>query len=763
MKNCILLSLFCWFSACFCEFAIAQNLIPTGTWRTHLTYHNTKSLAITESKVYACSENALFYVDKSTKELHTISTSEGLSDRQFSKIAYHKNLKKLIITYRNGNIDLLTEENNQFKVLNINEIKTSNKLTNKQINHITIAENLAYLSMASGVVVIDLSRNKIFENYLQLGNGASTLETYSSAIVKDSIFLATEAGILAASLSPQINRQDPKNWQRLRISSPTIIRYLAAKNDKLYFAQDQIGVFEYNNGAITALTISEARGKNFINLTATTDKQNILVYLSNLVIQIDSQNRNKLLTQKEIATPQEADNEGNTLWIADNRTGLLNNATGQFVATYPRGTYNAASFDMLYVQEKILALSGGYNYFLNTENRNLGFYLFEQGEWKNYNTDTFLAGNFPIPNSRNIIQATYQATENKVYFATFGDGILVLDIAKNTVTNLTSPTLPSQKVTAIITDRRGALWIAVSQNSNNSPSIYKLENNTWRPFNLADFNPQGNETILQLLADEANNIWARVRSVNGQDFLAVVNERSQQKTLRRFSGEFQYAGTQINAMELDKEGNIWIGGNAGVRVLNSAISVISRNTVELSPVRFEQRQLFRDEAITAIKSDGGNRKWIATSQGVWLFSANGSEQILQFSTQNSPLLSNKVHAITIHEKTGEVFFATSEGIVSYRADATTANEDFSAIKIFPNPVPSNFQGVITIEGLTENSNIKITDISGRLVFETQSQGGTAVWRGTDYTGRRATTGIYLVFCTNSTGEQSIVGKIAVVE
>ncbi len=749
---------------CYVTFAQkVQELIPTGTWRTHLTYHNARSLALTEDRIYASSENGLFYLDRATKELFILSKLDGLSDNQFSKIAYHKTLKKLLITYRNGNIDILTENNGRRAIVNIDDIFKSNQLSNKQINHITLHENLAYLSMASGVVVIDLARNKIFENYLQLGNNASTLQTYSSTIAKDSIFLATDIGVLVASLSSQINRQDPRNWQRANLRTVNRVRALATKNNKIYYTDDGLGIFEYDNGRSTAFTIPQAVARNFFNIVASADKQNIVVCAAGLLITIDNQNVVKTFSQRDIVFPQEADIENNVIWVADSGNGILNNATGQFSPAYPRGTYNAASFDLLYFQDKILAVSGGYNSFLQAENRRLGFYIFEKGEWTNYNTNRILAGIIQIPDTRNVVQACYDESSKKVYLATYTDGLLVLDLATNTVTPFNTPALPSQRITALTIDKRGALWITIAQPTANAPFLYKLENNAWKPFALAEVNNSVGETPLQIFADEGNNIWLRMRNINTQDFLAVVNERGQQKVLRSFGGEFQYAGTEITCVELDKEGNLWIGGNKGIRVLSNAASVISRNNVELAPVRFEQRQLFRDEAVTALKTDGGNRKWIATAQGVWLFSANGAEQILQFSTQNSPLLANNIRAITIHEKTGEVFFATSEGIVSYRADATTAQENFDSIKIFPNPVPQNFQGFVTIEGLADNSNVKITDISGRLIHETQSQGGTAVWRGTDYTGRRAATGIYLVFSTNATGEQSIVGKIAVIE
>jgi ligand-binding sensor domain-containing protein len=173
--------------------------------------------------------------------------------------------------------------------------------------------------------------------------------------------------------------------------------------------------------------------------------------------------------------------------------------------------------------------------------------------------------------------------------------------------------------------------------------------------------------------------------------------------------------------------------------------------------------LLRDDKVTAIAIDGGNRKWMGTERGVWLFNSTGEGMIYNFTTANSPLLSNVIRDIAINHKTGEVFFATDEGIVSYRGDATESNSVFRSVKIFPNPVTNSFNGSVGINGLATNATVKITDISGKLIWQTQANGGTAMWNVRDYNGRRAATGVYLVFTATSDGVESVVGKIAVVE
>ena len=168
------------------------------------------------------------------------------------------------------------------------------------------------------------------------------------------------------------------------------------------------------------------------------------------------------------------------------------------------------------------------------------------------------------------------------------------------------------------------------------------------------------------------------------------------------------------------------------------------------------------ERVTALAVDGGDRKWMGTENGLWLFGPTGEELIYNFTRANSPLPSNRILDVSIHDKTGEVFIATDEGLVSFRSDAT-APGDFSSVKIYPNPVPPGFRGLVGIEGLTENAFVKITDASGRLIYNTQANGGSASWNVLDLQGRRAATGVYLVFSTSFDGSESYVGKVAVVE
>jgi ligand-binding sensor domain-containing protein len=169
------------------------------------------------------------------------------------------------------------------------------------------------------------------------------------------------------------------------------------------------------------------------------------------------------------------------------------------------------------------------------------------------------------------------------------------------------------------------------------------------------------------------------------------------------------------------------------------------------------------ETITSISVDGANRKWLGTaSSGAYLLSPDGMLQVINYNESNSPLFSNTINSIAVDQKSGNVWFATSKGVISVRGDAIAGLSSFTNVYSFPNPVREDFNGNVTITGLVRDAQIRITDISGNLVYKTVSDGGQASWNLTTYNGRRVATGVYMVFCASPDGSQSCVTKILVI-
>jgi len=174
--------------------------------------------------------------------------------------------------------------------------------------------------------------------------------------------------------------------------------------------------------------------------------------------------------------------------------------------------------------------------------------------------------------------------------------------------------------------------------------------------------------------------------------------------------------------------------------------------------------LLLDETIVnTIAVDAANRKWFGTRSGVFIQSPDGSERLATLDSDNTPLFDNIINDIAINQSSGLVYIATGKGIISFRTDAAGISQTHSSnITVFPNPVRPEYDGPIAIKGFAKDSNIKITDISGRLVYETTALGGQAIWDGRDYNGRRANSGVYLVYATRTSNREvpsAVVTKI----
>jgi hypothetical protein len=118
--------------------------------------------------------------------------------------------------------------------------------------------------------------------------------------------------------------------------------------------------------------------------------------------------------------------------------------------------------------------------------------------------------------------------------------------------------------------------------------------------------------------------------------------------------------------------------------------------------------------------------------------------------------------IEIDEVSGEVFFATDKGLVSYLGSATKGDDDLQNVYIYPNPVRPEYSGTVKISGLMDKVNLKITDIEGNLVFETTSSGGTVEWDTTAFGKYKVASGVYMVFVSSSDAAETKVKKIMVI-
>jgi ligand-binding sensor domain-containing protein len=217
----------------------------------------------------------------------------------------------------------------------------------------------------------------------------------------------------------------------------------------------------------------------------------------------------------------------------------------------------------------------------------------------------------------------------------------------------------------------------------------------------------------------------------------------------------------------DHNGNLWLGTNQGVLVMYSPYRLFTDGIIYAQEILIPRNDgsgyadpLLGTQIVTSIEVDGANRKWLGTAGGgVYLVSEDGLEELVQFNETNSPLLSNAIRDICVDGVSGEVFFGTDKGIISYKGDALQGSTAYNKVVVYPNPVRESYEGPVAIKGLVERTTVKITDMSGNLVFETESFGGQAIWDGKNLRGERVATGVYMIYLSNRDGTLAHVTKV----
>ena len=744
-----------------------QNNIPIGEWRVHLPYKSVRAVETAGSIIYAGAEINGFTVDNTDMSIQILSKVNELNDIGINEIRYNPAFNLTMLGYENGNIDIIKDN----VVTNLNDIERKPIVGSKKINHIYFYGDYAYLSCDFGVSVINLKKYEVKETYASLAPAGLPNKVFASTFSPDgdSIFIATERGVMCAKNSPAINLMDFSNWFTYgaanNISSNNIVSvctfnnkiYTGVRGDSIYYLMPGNNWTKSDipmDNDLRSLNIS--MGKLLVSsnskVTVATDETTYITY-----------------TNYWIWAPAEAALDGNgKLWIADLGFGLITNHEGYFNPFHqPNGPNVKEAFRLHYFDNKIVAPYGGYNASYSFMYRPGMYNVFDNTSWKTYSI--WETPGFPYV--LDILNAAYNPVDNKLYFATHGFGILVAnpDNTYSIIDDTISPlrrALPQPGtyvfVTDVEVDKNGNLWVAnYIVPSLTEPSVHvKRPNGTW---SSKSFGFEAARYPIEIMIDENDYKWIRLRPGYGGGVIVYNDKNNTYKYLTDVEGQGKLPNINVNTMATDKNGEVWIGTDQGIAVFYNPEDMFSTSSINAATPIYDGFPLLYNEAITCIEIDGGNRKWIGTKNGLWLFNDDGTEVLHNFTVENSPLLSNNIMDVEINEISGEVFIATDKGIVSYRGTATEAKTEHGEVKVFPNPVKPDFKGLIGISGLANDAIVKITDVYGNLVYETKAEGGTAVWNGKNYNGEKAKTGVYLIFSASEDGVETFVSKLAVVE
>ena len=763
--------------------------VAMGKWSTHFAYNSVSQIAQSENKIYAVSNGALFSVGKLDGNTEFYSKLNGLNDASVSRIEYDQIDKQLLIIYDNGNIDIL----NSGGVTNLPDFLNKQISASKVVNHIQLYENKAYLSCNFGIIVLNMLKKEVVDTYY-IGPDASEVKVLNTTVNNGIIYSLTSSTVFKASVNDP-NLVNYTHWSATSgLPGNGDFQKIGSFSGQVILLRGGYLYKQETNNSWTPLlpTVSV----NDFNVT----NASLNVFTGNATYLINSLFNISPITNLGTITDAEFDAQNNTYYFAANSLGIISyKQTGSEtpVINYfkPGGPAVNIPWDMSFAGNKLFVLPGGR--WAAQNNTPGAVMMYEKGIWTNIlGSDIQKTTGLNVLDFMNVAVDLTEPTDpneakySHFFVTSYGTGLYefknnifvkLYNESNSTINSIYPGNQNYMRLDGAIYDKQGNLFLANSQVASCIKVL--LANGIWTQLNYPNTVQPTLGKILINNQNENQKFLISARSGNiivFDDNGTITNQNDDNSTLLY---PFNYPETDISgnvkivsvipgaiySIAQDKNGVIWVGTNVGPFLFNNLSKVYDPNYT-CSRVKIPRNDstnkadyLLVGESIQAIAIDGANRKWLGTkSSGVYLMSENGQQTIQHFTISNSPLLSNNVMSLAINPLTGEVFFGTDQGIVSYQSDANEASASFGDVYAYPNPVRQGYTGVITITGLMENSQVKITDIAGNLICETVSNGSLATWDCKDVHGRRVSTGIYLAICANADGTQSAITKILVI-
>ena len=756
-----------------------------SNWNTYFSYNLISSIDDGESVIYFASYNSIFSYDTSSNQIEKFDTLNELSGDEISAFYYSEINNIIVIGYISGFLQIIDLNSNS--IINIYDIlnKPTIPHNKKTINDFFQSGDQLLISTGYGVSIYNLNGYEFGDTYY-IGDFATQINVTSTFIHENFIYASSpDLGILRANINS--NLIDFNNWHTIYFGD---IQELFYDGENIFFYTDN-SVMRINDGEITSILTLE---NQIININSSDSKfiiitvEKCLIYndqLSQLVYEIDSETYSSGFNQGII--------KDNYIYIATNEKGvLIINNSGDFSYLKPDGPLENDIFSVETLNNKTWVSYGNYTEYFNPyplKFSGLSNYDENLNSWFNISKDS-------IPEQAvNLNNISINPFNNdNVFISSFDGGMLeienlnIVDFYDNNNSGLESlsindPLYESVRISDIEFDQNGVLWILNSRIDSPLKS-YNLDNNSWNSYDFTEIINDGFQDELgfnDIEVDAYGNKWiAGLRSG-----LIGFNNESGTNQLRKVYNQDQsnMPSSYVKSIAVDNNNHLWIGTIQGLRVLYNTSNFFDTSFVTTQQIVILEdgipRELLEQQYISDIEVDGANNKWVATiGSGVFYFSPNGQQTIHHFTKENSPLPSNNINDISINYSNGKVYFATDQGLVSYNTGSTSSSENFSNAYVYPNPVRPGFNTEserVKITGLTQNVNIKITDIEGNLVAEAQSNinsryrnfnleidGGTAFWNGKNLRNRLVASGVYIIMLSDLDSYETKVLKLMIV-
>jgi sugar lactone lactonase YvrE len=758
----------------FSTFMEAQTDLAIGDWKALFPHKGGRSVTQSPNTVYYSTELGIVGFDKIERSHRILTKVEGLSSAEFAKLLYHEGSQNLVAVYNSGVIDIISSEG----VTTMKDIANfDNVPIDRRANFLWgLDENTMLLAAEYGLSRVDVVSKKVLWTCFTVGNPVNAAVRW-----KGYYYAATDEGLYRVPVDGLVENFDI--WEKLGDdwglpendgfdALGIFDRWLVAGSGPLVFITEDtlFDTLHYAQG-FEARFIKGGRQYVLINYYCGDNcDSKVVAYNANLEFTESSPgcvNR----------TFESLEDERGFIWYADQfdnfRVAPGNGTQCQFLAI--NGPFTKNVNDIEVGQDEVVVASGGTINGFFYSFRNDGFFVLDKsGEWTSHNLfNTQELRDRDLKNFHAI--AIHPATGDQ-YHATYWGGVVVYKKdgtyefydENNSTLRKKDAGDPRERCTDLEFDNENNLWVTTLLAPENGLSVLKNDG-TWQGFNPPNFGQGPN----MIAIDQNGYKWITLAADASRGVYVFdegeLNDPNDDRGYVFTRNNSELPSNNAWSVKVDLDGDVWVGTDQGAVVFECGQNIFqgecrgSRRKVEQdSIIAF----LLETEEVRAIEVDGANRKWFGTRNGVYVQSPSGEEQVFAFNEENSPLPDNVVNDIAIDPENGTAYIGTDKGIIAYRTDAIEGGRNHkSEVFAYPNPVRPGYQGPIAIKGLPRDAQVKITDVSGFLVYETEALGGQAVWDGMDYNGRRAASGIYLVFSTSEGSDfeapEALVTKILI--
>lgn len=745
--------------------------LAIGEWQTHMAYAYTSESVFFGGKVYGVSNGSLYSYDPEDGDILTYDIIYPLSDVEITHMAVCPSQKKLVLVYSNGNIDLMDE---QGEVYNITDLKNS-PLPDKSVSGICIDGDRAYLPTGTSIVVVDVKKREIAITYT-LGH-----KVQSCAVHGNWLLAATsDDGLYRGRLTD--NLLDLSKWSR--ISADTFTHLITHKG-VLYGNILGKALLRLNPETGESVKVLDGTYNYFfqVNERLAAGRANSKLYL------FESPEAYEVVTLP--AGVVDISYGKSTFWVSSSQENLSGytldgDALKQSVSPLSLNAPQRNLFYQMFMHQGSLYTCGGGIYWDRYHNPGTIQVLEEGGLWHVYQEE-----GIPAKTGKSFYRditslAVDPDDANHLFASSAGEGLYEFQNGEFVTLHTPDNSGVSSdyryphiiRVNGLCYDNEKNLWMLCA-GATDIISIYTADKK-WMTLHHEEISQLS--TFRGTFFDRRGWMWCLTpdwheTGIFVLDYNGTLENTADDRTVYIHDFKNQdgtaYSDYYFTCAVEDNDGAIWVGTESGLFVISDPTTVFDADNFFFTQVKVPRNDgtnyadyLLHKASITAIAVDGANRKWIGTSDnGLYLVSADGLEEIHHFTTENSPLLSDEIQSIAVNSATGLVYIGTSKGLVAYQSEATEAQSDFSEsrVRAYPNPVRPDYQGYIQITGLMMNSQVKITDSYGSLVYEGVSVGGSFSWNGRNTKGERVSSGVYHVMATDEEGQEGIVTKIVMVK